>query len=378
MTAPTPPDEARPGEAGPEEPAGPPPPAPERPRRIGLWGAPTCGKTTFLAALRIAAEEGEHDVRLVGCNRASTEFLADTTRQLKIERRFVPATRELPPNLAWQLHGTHVKKVRPDTGKLRFKRRRPVPYTVMLDLMDAPGGMFSSRPEDRAAPAPSSGLRFSSSAGSDDGGSGDGGGGGDAEERLVRHLAGCDGLLFLFDPTREREMNDAYAFFQRTVLQISELAGTSGVDHKLPHHLAVCITKFDHPEVYERAVRLGYVTPPASIFGMPRVDETRALEFFQDLYRGTHAHDPVNSLLNGIRSHFGESRTRYFVTSAIGFYRDPLENRFLPEDYLNIAERSDGGDGLAGEDRFRIRGDVAPINVLEPVMWLAGNVGEPR
>ena len=127
----------------------------------------------------------------------------------------------------------------------------------------------------------------------------------------------------------------------------------------------------------ERAVRLGYVTPPASIFGMPRVDETRALEFFQDLYRGTHAHDPVNSLLRGIRSHFGESRTRYFVTSAIGFYRDPVENRFQPEDYLNIAEQSDGGDGLAGEDRFRIRGDVAPINVLEPVMWLAGNVGEP-
>src|SRR3954471_713267 len=132
MTAPTPPEEARPDEpAGGGPAAGPPPPAPPPPRRIGLWGAPTCGKTTFLAALRIAAEEGGHDVRLVGCNRASTEFLADTTRQLKIERRFVPATRELPPNLAWQLHGTQIKKVRPAAGKLRFKRRRPVPYTVM-------------------------------------------------------------------------------------------------------------------------------------------------------------------------------------------------------------------------------------------------------
>ncbi|MDL4772962.1 MULTISPECIES: hypothetical protein [Thermomonosporaceae] len=129
-------------------------PTPERPRRIGLWGAPTCGKTTFLAALRIAAEEGEYDVRLIGCNRASTEFLAENTHKLKIERRFVSATKKLPPNLAWQPHGTHIQKV---PGKrLCWKRRRPVSYSVMLDMMDAPGGMFSSDPADRAAAPESS------------------------------------------------------------------------------------------------------------------------------------------------------------------------------------------------------------------------------
>lgn len=339
------------------------------PRRIGLWGAPACGKTTFLAALRIAVEDGDHGVRLTGGDRASIDFLADATRQLRIDHRFLPATKTLPPNLVWQLQGMRWRRGRRRVAGIPFPRREQVPYTVLLDLLDAPGGMYSSRREEPSGPGPSR-VAFNSAAdGPDEAAQGGGGESASDEERLVRHLASCDGLLFLFDPTREREMNDAYDYFQRTVLEISRLAAPSGTDHQLPQHLAVCVTKFDHPEVYERAVKHGFVTPPADIFGMPRVAEREALPFLRELYRGTHMHETVDALLNSISTHFHVNRTGYFVTSAVGFYRDPLERRFLPEDYLNVVAREDeSGKG------DRIRGDVCPINVLEPVLWLLDRV----
>ncbi|MFB4304504.1 hypothetical protein [Actinomadura sp. GTD37] len=365
MNAPTPAREEDQAAAAPGAPRG-----RGGPRRIGLWGAPGCGKTTFLAALRIAVEDGAHRVRLTGLNDNSTAFLADATQRLKVDHRFLPATSTLPPNLAWELLGMRREWTRRRFAGLPFRWPDDVPYTVRLDVLDAPGGMYGGRRAEQSAPGPSR-VRFSSAAEPQAEEAAAGGAPVSDEARLVEHLASCDGLLFLFDPTREREMNDAYDYFQRTVLEISQRAARSRTDHQLPQHLAVCVTKFDHPEVYEKAVKHGYATPPPDIFGMPRVTETQALPFLKELYRGTHTHETVDALLNSITTHFHERRTGYFVTSAVGFYRDPRERRFMPEDYLNVIAHQDA-DGETGD---LIRGDVCPINVLEPVLWLLDRVG---
>jgi hypothetical protein len=337
--------------------------------RIGLWGAPSSGKTTFLAALRLAVEASDSELRLFGQDDASTDFLASTTDQLKRQRVFPPATEILPPNLSWTL--SRMREIRvPIAGswnrRLRLTRGHREPHRVYLDLLDAPGGIFSSSGPQEAGPGEPSRLRFAdgqdamsaprTSDNSED------------EERLVSHLAVCDGLLFLFDPTREREMRDAYNYFQRTVLQISQRAVQGRYDHYLPHHLAVCITKFDHPHVYEPAFKMGRVSLASGEYGFPRVAENNAVRLFRELYTDQIG-QTVNDLLDGIKNHFHPDRTRYFVTSAVGFYLDPDLRRFRPDDYWNVVQEENGPD--------RIRGDIHPINVVEPLIWLAEHVSVP-
>ena len=64
-----------------------------------------------------------------------------------------------------------------------------------------------------------------------------------------------------------------------------------------------------------------------------------------------------------IRKHFQEERTRYFVTSSVGFRRN-AEGKVDPSDYANVTI-------IKGEPRFKEgKGKITPINLLEPLIWL--------
>ena len=111
-------------------------------------------------------------------------------------------------------------------------------------------------------------------------------------------------------------------------------------DGVLPHHVAVCVTKFDEPRVLATARRMGVVTTdPEDPYGFPRVRDGDARRVFAKLCNGDG-----EMVLNTMDRTFRRDRVRYFVTSAIGFPADP--------------------------------GPVNPINVAEPVLWLAEQIAK--
>jgi energy-coupling factor transporter ATP-binding protein EcfA2 len=319
-------------------------------RRVGLWGAPGSGKTTFLAALNIAITRSAQDLLIFGIDDESTEFLSENTSMLTKDRLFPPATEANRP-LSWAMHVPAERSV-----KKRFGRTISEPYHIQLniDLLDAPGRSYASV---RTA----GGSQSSAALGFDDD---DDDASASPEEELVEHLAACDGIVFLFDPTREKTKGDAYDYFQGTLARIAQRRLTQNRERtvKLPQYLAVCMTKLDDPDVYRHVKRGGYRTfDEDDPFMFPRVHEDSAYHFFAELCRDS---DVGNAdLVQGAIGHFFmPDRVKYFVTSAIGFYLGNA-SRFREQDYKNTVEESAGSP--------RIRGAIYPINVVEPLLWIA-------
>ncbi|GAA1592465.1 hypothetical protein GCM10009678_88350 [Actinomadura kijaniata] len=322
-------------------------------RRIGLWGAPESGKTTFLAALQVAVLRSPEDWMLYGVNEESNDFLDTQTALLTQRRRFPSATADSEA-LSWTLRGTVAL---PAVGRFR-RRPREAPLEFNIDLLDSPGVVFASR---LAPVADGDNLGF------------DGGNLGfedesaeaaptTDEDRVIEHLAGCDGIIYLFDPTRERRQGDAYSYFQRTLLKLSRqvFRDRGSPDGRLPQHLAVCVTKFDAPEVYRRARLGGYLTYEDTPQMLPRVREDSAGHFFQELCRDSKVGN-ADLVLSSIQKYFHPDRVRYFATSAVGFYLGESD-RFTEQDNINVVKTPTG--------EVEIRGKVWPINVVEPVLWL--------
>ena len=86
--------------------------------RIGLWGAPGSGKTTYLAALQIAVNRAQdRNLMIFGVDDSSTDFLVENTAMLTRERRF-PAATALQQQLSWVLQlQTEVPVRRPSAGR---------------------------------------------------------------------------------------------------------------------------------------------------------------------------------------------------------------------------------------------------------------------
>lgn len=331
--------------------------------RIGLWGPPGSGKTTYLAALNIAVlQSRERQMRLFGTDDSSTEFLKSNTAQLTRDRVFPDAT-VVDQQLSWVLSMDQEIEV---AKKPWGKRLVTVPVEINLDLLDAPGGSFSDLPTE------------ASGAGGDDNDARLFGEDGDMDELgsegsqdVMDQLSGCNGLVLLFDPTREWRTGDMFNYFQGTLLEIAQrrMQGRSEADGRLPHYVAVCVTKFDHPDVYRRARRGGYRSfSPYDPYLFPRVPDEFAEQFFIDLVKEA---DRGNADLvpNALRSFFRPERIQFFVTSAIGFHLSKRASRFQEQDFMNLAPQG---------KEFKIRGPIHPINVVEPLLWLSQHIAEGR
>lgn len=318
-------------------------------RRIGLWGAPGSGKTTFLAALNVAVTRAQRDLLIFGSDNESTEFLALNTAMLTSGRRFPEGTVTLQ-QLSWTMNMQTQVAVPRRFGKPTLQT---VPLQFNIDLLDAPGRNFGSVPE--AGPSARSEHLF----GAEDA-DGDEVVTAAPEEELIDHLAGCDGIVFLFDPIREQKVGDAYEYFQGTLLRIAQRRfgqARAGVS-KLPHYVAVCVTKFDDPEIYRRARLGGYRTfDQNDPYMFPRVHDDSASDFFADLCLQSDLGN-ADLVSSAIDHYFRPDRIRYFITSAIGFHVSKGARRFREQDYQNVAP-----DG-------KIRGAIHPINVAEPLLWL--------
>jgi hypothetical protein len=326
--------------------------------RIGLWGPPGSGKTTYLAALNIAVlQSRDKPIRLYGSDDASTVFLKESTARLTRDRTFPDAT-TAGQQLSWVLSMDQEIQV---PNKLFGKKAVNTTVDINLDLLDEPGARFSDRPAEAAdgggASAGDARLFGDDDDDDDDFAS-------DPSQEVMDQLSGCNGLVLLFDPTREWKEGDMFNYFQGTLLEIAQrrMQGRTESNGRLPHYVAVCVTKFDHPDVYRRAKRGGYRTfSPHDPYLFPRVPNEFAEEFFVSLVKEA---DRGNAELvpNALRQFFLPDRIQYFVTSAIGFHLSKRAARFQEQDSMNLAPKAGGG--------HQIRGPIHPINVVEPLLWL--------
>lgn len=333
--------------------------------RIGLWGAPSCGKTTFLAALNIAVNQSStKELMIFGVDDASTDFLVENTARLTSQREF-PAATTFGQQYSWVLR---METQVPERRRFGRQTMTTVPLEMNLDLLDEPGRVFG---DDQGGPSPTApgggrDLGFDDDEDDVDGGIDTDSNAGSAasEESVMDRLASCDGLLLLFDPTKEWADGDAFNYFQGTLLRIAQrrMAGQASPTGRLPQYVAVCATKFDHPDVYRRAKNRGYrsfaVDDPAMF---PRVPDELAEKFFADLVRQSERGN-ADLVAMALRRYFEPDRVKFFATSAIGFYKSRQSARFQEADFMNTVREADGN--------YRIRGAVHPINVVEPLAWL--------
>lgn len=291
--------------------------APQNAVQIGLWGQPESGKTTYLGALRIAAAQRQGRLgrwTVSGLDDPSSDFLVAQARQLTRLRQF-PEPSQAVETLRWSFNGQLPG---------RFLRR---PVEFVLSVQDMPGEAFRQ---------------------------------GAVMQRVVDHLARSRGLIYLFDPITLNHVNIDY--FDQTLQMLSATVGAGGRLHKgrLPQYLSVCVTKFDDPAFFGRAVRGGWVTQESTDQRLPRVPDDRAEAFF-DWVCHVLRRQGAPLIRDLIRANFHDVRVKYFVTSAVGF-RLNHQQIFDFRDFRNVY--------VAADRRKSIRDMVRPINVLEPLISL--------
>jgi hypothetical protein len=301
---------------------------------VALWGPPASGKTTFLAALSLAVNRAGGDWTVTPANMRTEETLLNATAELA-NRGIFPNSTLRAEEYELILNGQAARTV---LSRLRMRQPQERRISIPLALTDMPD-------EDMSSP----------------------------QDELIDRLARSEAILYVFDPIREFEVGDAYERFSRACSRLGRIMSRHNASFgKLPHHLAVCINKFDEPRVYQTAKQFGItVTDPNDPYGFPRVRETDALALLDTLCK-ISANRSGSMLINAIQQYFHPARTRYFVTSAIGFYVDSASSRFNPDDPQNtLLTRSNGG-----AQRRLVRGPIHPINVMEPLVWLGEKLTE--
>ena len=292
-------------------------------RTITLWGPPNSGKTTFIAALNSAVGKTSPPWSLTGSSPASQQALIDFSTALTGDRSFPKATVAQLEHYRFILSGL----VRaPGKWRVFYPLTSQVLMRIPLSIVDVPGGAF--RPPGLS---PSKVTR-----------------------QLISCLKDSDGIIFLFDAATEAEVGHAYEHFYALAALLEQERGS-----RLPHHVAVCVAKLDLPIVFCSALEAGYlVVDKNDPHGCPRVSDANAAAFFDRLYKKVHP-DGI-SLPDMIERFFYEDRIRYFAVSSTGFYLNE-SRKFDPDDCCNHVSGSPD----------RVRGEVHPMSLLEPLFWLA-------
>ncbi|MFE2932321.1 hypothetical protein [Streptomyces sp. NPDC059278] len=300
--------------------------------RIGLWGAPRSGKTTYLTALPLAAMQHQrhHDGgwNISGMTAEAGAFLSRGMDLLTRQRAFPEATMGVR-EMAWSIQGPKKK------GKLGMSGRRP---SFVLDIQDAAGEVFGDGHPQQA--------------------------------QLVGQLARSHGLIYLFDPLGDAETaTESFNFLQSTLTQLTaQVRNRQGlVDGRLPHYVSVCVAKFDHPDIFRPAVEAGWVTQDTVGAQLPRVPAEQGEKFFRwmcDDFRGANA----RLVRDALHAYFDPRRISYYATSAVGFRLTP-QHVFDYRDYVQPIEV----DGMS-----RLRTSPEPINVLEPLIDLEERIYRDR
>ncbi|MFF7976094.1 hypothetical protein [Streptomyces sp. NPDC007905] len=302
--------------------------------RIGVWGASGSGKTTFLGAVPIGAMQHQRRAQVnwvvAGMDPSSQEFLLDSVDQLVSQQQFPEATRA-QRDLRWSFTGDA-------QGTGGFRRRQ---ISFALEVIDLPGEAFNPRSNQVAE---------------------------DLHEQAVTHLSSCGGLVYLFDPLLDANQQTASInyFYGMATQMAARVRDENRLlrNGRLPHHVSVCITKFDHPDVFEPALRAGWVTQE-QVGAIPRVPDHQARGFF-DWICNSFRSGSARLVRDALGNFFHPDRMSYYATSAIGF-RLNANHQFDYRSYVNVEP---DGERICSSP-------PTPINVIEPLMALEEGLRGP-
>jgi hypothetical protein len=302
---------------------------------IAMLGATGSGKSTFLGALQIALLQNDSDWTIFSRDPASRAALAKLHAALMSHGEFPLPTSGIDI-FDWVLSSR--REHTEQKGRLGGTRSVEENLQVTLKLTDPTGELTGSDQIDLAD-----------------------------REQLVEHVAKSRGILYMYDPIREFTVGDAYDKTFSLLMDIVAAASDQpDFDGRLPHHVAVCVTKFDEPRVFKTAESLRMlVWDEHDPLGFPRVHHSDARDLMHRL---------CDLSLNGtgkavpqlLEKYFHAGRVKYFVTSSVGFMVNKRTQRFDPQDTENVY-RIESRETL-------IRGPVNPINVAEPVLWLVEQI----
>jgi hypothetical protein len=302
---------------------------------IVMLGGPGSGKTTYLAALSIALFS-RPGWRMVAKDPASADMLTRLVRNLTSERVFPRMGSDEVGSYQWGLDG-EVERTR-RLGTVRYL----APVSMDFRVTDA-GGEILQRAEYTSRRA-----------------------------ELLDALVNSRGIVFFFDPTREFEHGDTFEYVNHAVALLAQhmLGSPVPTTQRLPHYVAVCVSKFDDDRVFLSADRKRLVTYDDGMpYRFPRVADEDAEEFLWELCKVSRT-GTGQMAVTALERYFRPERIKYFVTSAIGFNVNQLTRTFDRWDRPNYT--IDEHDTRLS----RIRGAIRPINVAEPLLWLAGQLAQ--
>jgi hypothetical protein len=297
---------------------------------LGLWGAALSGKTSFIAAVDHAAQtlrerfpSAQLRVTAAGDDQNTNALFLQYQDGLSHGRFPRPTEDDKVPSFSLQVSGDIPDSMLGNGVPSEVSSTQSVSLTI--SLRDYPGKAF---------------LVDSIFA------------------DVGEFLAGCDGIILLFDPVRETEAGDNSSFILRPLAELDQRMAKSGkrvslagASYRLPQWLAICITKLDHPLVYEQ-VKAALVET-----GVDELITHGTAALPQSLQGALGA----SQFVDNVSRFFLPSRTRFFLTSTIGLYVSPGATAPVAHDYVNTVETYGGP---------RIRGQCRPINVIEPLIWL--------
>ena len=300
---------------------------------IAMLGATGAGKTTFLGALQIALLQDDRGWTIWSKDPASRKEMIKMNTALTSEGEFpLPSTGI--DTFDWILGSKRERTERSGRRTRSFEES----VQVTLKLTDASGELARSDLIDL-----------------------------EDRKQLVEHVAKSRGILYMFDPIREFNRGDAYdKLFGLLMDIIAAAAEHPDFDGRLPHHVAVCVTKFDEPRVYKTAESLRMlVWDEHDTSGFPRVHDSDARALMHRLCKLSRS-GTGQAVPQLLERYFHGDRIKYFVTSSVGFMVSKRTRRFDPQDTENVY-RIESGEAL-------IRGPVNPINVVEPILWLVEQI----
>lgn len=283
--------------------------------KIGIFGVPGSGKSTFFSALRLSTliEREPLDGKWIITVRGSPRTLYKHIRKI-ISGGFSEKTNE-PSRYFLHLNGHQSKGV-------FFKTKKKIDVDIYIE--DHPGAVTY---DDKPNP------------------------------EFWEYLASCDGLIFLYDSTKEKIQPKTNFFCLANVYD--EIVSRTQKFGALSTYLAVCVPKFDHEDVFEILKKRGLLEKTTDDpRGTPKINDERvAYDFLIDPYTRGY-----------IQNHFNENQIKPFFISSIGFYApdvmEPIAWEGESFEYKNV-EVGDNGEINRTKDK------TVPVNVFLPLIWFA-------
>jgi hypothetical protein len=313
--------------------------------KVGIWGGSASGKTTYLAALRIAAlqyPEGRWVIQGMDEKHPySSKFLSDNTQSLLSGSFPEPTLDANAETYSYQVNGHLVSNSAWWKKKLYEILRLQREVRFILEIYDYPGGVLLRR---------------------------------DPNEKLWEYLADCQGLIYLFDPHQTAVGTSNFDYLQHSLDMIRHVLvrrhGKAMESGRLPQHLALCITKFDDDIIFRRLLN-------QKLIARARNDK-RLTPFVTDPMKAVRclADDLTVATIEG---YFEEERVNFFATSSIGFYVDRntsvidierCSNTRKKQVKMMVKDEKTGQPVERITEQDVIAGEIYPVNVFEPLLWL--------